>query len=139
MHPVARFSCFLALALLLSGCSPALFVRLLNATGDSITVSNTSSKKTLTIPPGTGADVSLHDPREQLFIRSSRALWSYSFREFYQPRWPLSLWEQHAGVMRIYARLDSRGRIYVWTPPGGSQAAHEIQQPTGFPLRPHET
>jgi hypothetical protein len=136
MRRIARVVCSLALIFQLSGCTPALFVRLFNATGESITVSKSRSTDVITIPAGTAADVPPFQLDERLLIRCSKHVWSYSMRDFYQPHWPLSLWEQHTGVMRTYARIDSRGRIYALALPAGSESPREIPQPPGFPMAP---
>jgi hypothetical protein len=52
--------------------------------------------------------------------------------DFYQPHWPLALWQQHMGVMRTYGRIDTGGRIYVLAPPSDGEQPHEIRQPDGF-------
>jgi hypothetical protein len=135
MHRTARVGCLLAIMFLLSGCTPALYVRLFNATGKLITVSKSRSNIT-TIAAGTAVDISPFQLDERLLIRCSNHFWSYPMRDFYQPHWPLALWEQHVGVMRTYARIDSRGRIYVLAPPEGSGQAREIPQPRGFPMLP---
>jgi hypothetical protein len=136
MRRIARVSCLLALMFQLSGCTPALFVRLFNATGESIAVSKSRSTDVITIPAGTVADVPPFQLDERLLIRCSKHVWSYSMRDFYQPHWPLSLWEQHPGVMRTYARVDSRGRIFALAPPNGRGSPREIPQPPGFPISP---
>jgi hypothetical protein len=139
MRSIVRLICLFVVLSLLSGCTPALYLRLFNATSDVITVTNTRTKNVTTIPPRTAVDISLYDPSERLIIHSSNHVWSYLLRDFYQPHWALSFWEQHAGVMRTYARIDARGRIYVWAPPADGQPAHEIPQPRGFPIQPQKT
>jgi hypothetical protein len=136
MHLIPRIGCLSALMFQLSGCTPALYVRLLNATGELIAVSMSRSTDVITIPVGAAADVPPFQLDERLLIRTSKRLWSYSMRDFYQPRWPLELWEQHPGVMRTYARIDSRGRIYALAPPKGREPPREIPQPRGFPMSP---
>ncbi len=136
MHRIARFLCLWTLTLLLSGCTPALYVHLFNATGESITVSKSRSTDVIMIPAGTAADVPPFQLDERLLIRGSKHVWSYSMRDFYQPHWPLSLWEQHPGVIRTYARVDSRGRIFALAPPNGREQPREISQPPGFPMSP---
>jgi hypothetical protein len=136
MHRIARLGCLFVLMSLLSGCTPALFVRLFNGTGELVTVSKSRSKDIITIPPGTAADVPPFQLDERLILRTSKHSWSSAMHDFYQPHWPLSLWEQHPGVMRTYARLDSRGRIYALAPPTGRETPREIPQPAGFPMSP---
>ncbi len=99
-------------------------------------MSKAQSKDITTIAVGTAADISPFQLDERLLIRTSKHLWSYSMRDFYQPHWPLALWQQHPGVMRTYARVDSRGRIYALAPPHGSEQPREIPQPHGFPMSP---
>src|SRR5262249_17538021 len=139
MCRVARFTWLLTLMFLVPGCTPALYVRLFNATGELITVSKTQSKDITTIAAGTAADISRFQLDERLVIRTSKHLWSYSMRDFYQPRWPLALWQQHPGVMRTYGRIDSVGRIHALAPPNDSEQPREIPQPHGFPLAPEKT
>jgi hypothetical protein len=136
MHRIVRFACLFPLLSPLSGCTPTLFVRLLNDTGELITVSKSRSPDVITIPVGASADVPPFQLDERLRIQTSKHLWSYSIRDFYQPHWPSQLWEQHAGVMRTYARVDSRGHIYALAPPNGRESRHKIPQPPGFPMSP---
>ncbi len=136
MQRLICYALLFAIMLVLSSCTPTLYVRLFNATAELITIGSTQSKEGTRIAPGTAADFSMFAPPNRLFICSSKHSWSYSMLDFYQPRWPLALWQQHAGVMRPYRRIVSAGRICALAPPVAGHLPREISQPAGFPIRP---
>ena len=41
-------------------------------------------------------------------------------------------------VMRAYAKINSRGRIYVFASPHDHETPDEIAQPAGFPVKPQK-
>jgi hypothetical protein len=97
----------LAAVLALTGCTPAEYVNLYNATGDAITILMEKSQRVVTIPPRTAADFSpAYIPDERVVIRTSKQSWSYSPRSLFAPP---SFVQQRMMVMRAFARIDSRG------------------------------
>ncbi len=134
MRTISRLLFLVALCVTLSGCTPAVYIRLYNATGDAITLTRSKSKGIVSIPPSTAADLStIFLSGERLVIRTPRYSWGYSLRDF---NVPLSLYQQHFGVMRGYARIDARGHIYMLAPPPDGERPRDIAQPAGFPLQP---
>ena len=128
----------LAAVLTLSGCTPAQYINLYNATGDTITIIMEKSHRDVTIPPRTSADFSLLlAPGERVVIQTSKHSWSYSLRSLLFAPGPFK--QQHLGVMRAFARIDSRGHIYLLAPPNDHDTPHETTQPAGFPVRPQKT
>jgi len=120
----------LALCALLSGCTPAVYLNLYNATDDSLTVARAQFRPIITIPPRTAADISLaYQAGERVLIRSSRHVWVYRPR-LLSP--PYSMYQHHSMVMRAFAKIDSRGEISMIVPAGS-------RQPEGFPVKPQKT
>jgi hypothetical protein len=137
MRALAHWTGLLSLAVMLSGCTPAVYIDLYNATGGETTLVKDRLKQAITIARNTSADFSLfYLPGERLVIRTSRSLWRYSFQDFHVLP---SLWQHGAlGTMRAYAKIDSRGRIYLLGPLRNGESPHEIAQPTGFPVTPQK-
>ena len=75
-------------------------------------------------------------PGERLLVRTATHVWAYSLRDLFVPQ---NLWEQHLGVMRGFARIDTRGRIFVLAPPRNTEPPRNIPQPAGFPVWPRKT
>jgi hypothetical protein len=127
----------LVLGFVLAGCSPADYVNLLNATGDQITVIMDKSQRVVTIPTGVSADFSLvFRQGDHLIIRTSKRSWTYSPRSLFAPP---SFLQSHTMVMRAFARIDGHGHIYLLTPPRNNGAPREIEQPSGFPVKPYRS
>jgi hypothetical protein len=72
MQRVAGSSVLFALTMLVSGCTPALYTRLLNATGELISVSNTATNDVAAIAPGAATDISIYDPHARSTSAPSR-------------------------------------------------------------------
>ena len=122
---------------LLSGCIPAVYIHLFNATGEQIIISKEKSKEVVTIAPNASADfTTFYLPPERLVIRTPKHSWRYAFTDL---RVPPSLYQQHAMVMRAFATIDSRGQISLLAPPDDHGTPHKIPQPNGFPVRPQKT
>ena len=116
--------------MLLSGCSPAVYLNLYNATDDTLTVTKAQFRPVVTIPPRTAADVSLaYQAGERVVIRSSRHTWVYRPR-LLSP--PYSMYQHHGMVMRAFATIDNRGEISMIVPPG-------TREPAGFHVKPQKT
>jgi hypothetical protein len=120
-------------ALLLSGCSPVLVMKLYNATGDTLTVTNPPFRKAVTISAGTAADVSIGT---DVLVRSSHYAWRYSQRLLIPPQ---PFFEKHTMLYRLFGKIDRRGDIYLFAPPGDHGAPQQTAQPVGFPVKPQKT
>jgi len=119
---------------LLAGCTPAVYMHLLNATGEQIIISKEKSTEVVTIAPNASADfTTFYLPPERLVVRTPKHSWRYAFSDL---RVPPSLYQQHAMVMRAFATIDSRGQIFLLAPPDDRGTPHKILQPNGFPIRP---
>jgi hypothetical protein len=127
----------LVVSSLLSGCIPAVYIHLFNATGEQIIISKEKSKEVVTIAPNASADfTTFYLPSERLVIRTPKHSWRYAFTDL---RVPPSLYQQHAMVMRAFAAIDSRGEISLLAPPHDDGMPHKIPQPNGFPVRRQKT
>ncbi|PYJ78155.1 MAG: hypothetical protein DME69_09170 [Verrucomicrobia bacterium] len=125
------------IALTLSSCSPAEYVHLFNATGEEIVITKDKSKEVVTIAPNASADFSpVYLPGERVLIRTSKHSWVYSPRTLFAPP---SFVQQHVMVMRAFARIDSRGQIFLLAPPQDHGTPRETAQPAGFPVKPQKT
>jgi hypothetical protein len=125
------------IAFILSSCTPADYVRLFNATGEEIVITKDKSKGVVTIAPNASADFSpVYLPGERILIRTSKHSWVYSPRSLFAPP---SFVQQHVMVMRTFARIDSRGQIYLLAPPQDHGTPQEAAQPVGFPVKPQKT
>jgi hypothetical protein len=122
----------LSLAMLLAGYSPGLVLHLYNETEDALTITNPPFHKVITIQPHTAADAGAIGGN--VLIRTSQNSWFYPQQKSAFP--PTSFYQQHTMLWRAFGRIDSRGRIYLLSPPRDGKAPHEIVQPSGFPLRP---
>jgi hypothetical protein len=132
----------------LSGCMPIWDIELYNDTGHDIVVNGASRlEKAIIIPQGTSKplDINAIESRqpEKVSIGSSTTSWSYPhLHQLFSSlvRTPSGLWRERGfpfGAFRSFARIDSRGRIYMLSPPqnnGGPQLL--ARQPAGFPLKP---
>jgi hypothetical protein len=128
---------FFGLVSLLSGCTPAVYIHLFNATAEQIVISKEKSTEVVTIAPNTSADfTTFYLPPERLVIRTPKHSWRYSFMDL---RVPPSLYQHHGMVMRAFATIDSRGQISLLAPPEDDGTPHKIPQPHGFPVRPEKT
>jgi hypothetical protein len=124
-------------ALMLSSCVPAEYIHLYNASGEEIIITKTKSKEVVTIAPNASADFTpFYLAGERLVIRTPKHSWQYSFAQF---RMPPSFYEQHLMVMRAFARIDSRGQLYLLIPPHDGGSPQETAQPPGFPVKPQKT
>jgi hypothetical protein len=126
------------LSLMLSGCTPAVYIEIYNGTGDVITVSTDSFPKAIAVAPNISAKLPLIYSQgqhlERLFVRTSHASWFYYFKSFHIPE---SSWKHGTlGTMRVYTILDSTRRIFLLTPPDGGAIPQRAQQPHGFPVSP---
>ena len=120
----------------LSSCTPADYVRLFNATGEEIVITKDKSKGAVTIAPNASADFSpAYLPGERILIRTSKHSSVYSPRGLFAPP---SFVQQHAMVMRAFARIDSRGQIYLLAPPQDHGTPQPTAQPAGFPVKPEK-
>ena len=128
-----------AACLLLSGCTPAVYLNIYNATEEALTITKPQFRRvlTITVAPHSAEDLPLsYQPGTQVVVRGSRHTWAYSPRSLFPPQ---SAYQQHTGVMRAFAKIDARGQIYLLAPPGDGGTPHEIPQPAGFPVRPEKT
>ena len=130
-------SLLIVAGLLLSGCVPADYLNLFNATGEEITVVMDKSQRAITIAPGAAVDFSpIHLPGERIVIRTAKRSWHYSPDRLFAPP---GFAQSHIMVIRAFARIDSRGRIYLLSPPRNRGAPQETAQPSGFPVNPSKT
>jgi hypothetical protein len=123
----------LVLLTLLSGCSPGLVLNLYNATGNTLTVTNPPFREAVTILPDTSADVSIGT---DVLVCSSRHAWQYSQRLLIPPR---HFFQQHTMLYRLFGKIDRRGDIYLFAPPGDHGTPQATTQPAGFPVKPQKT
>jgi hypothetical protein len=129
----------IATCLLLSGCTPAVYLNIYNATDATLTVVKPQFRHTLAIiiPPHEAADLPLtYQPGTRVVIRDSRHTWTYSPRSLFPPH---SAYQEHTITMRAFSKIDSRGRVYLLAPPSDHGAPKEISQPAGFPVIPEKT
>jgi hypothetical protein len=120
----------IALAMLLSGCSPAVYLNLYNATDDTLTIARAQFRPIITVPPHSAADLPLgYQVGEHVVIHSSRHIWTYSPGLLFPPQ---SMYQHHTMVMRAFAKIDRGGAISMIVPAGASQ-------PRGFPVKPQKT
>ena len=69
----------IALAMLLGGCSPAVYLKSYNATDDTFTIARAQFRPIITVPPHSAADLPLgYQAGEHVVIHSSRHIWTYS-------------------------------------------------------------
>ena len=124
----------IATCLLLSGCTPAVYLNIYNATDFTLTIAKAQFRPIITIPPHASADLPLsYQPGERVVINSARRSWTYSPRSLFPPP---SMYQQHTGVMRAFAKIDTHGQIYLLAPPAHGGSPRETPQPAGFPVRP---
>ncbi len=124
----------------LTSCVPLYDVSLLNDTGSDITVIMLGGiPEQVHIPRGSAAPVDILVARagqpEQFVVVSGSHRWPYSryMDTFGVPGY--SLREHRSfGAVRIHARIDSRGRVYLLSP-----TDLPVAQPTGFPITPNDT
>ena len=114
-----------ALSILLSSCTPGVFLNLYNATDETLSVSKAQSFTT--IPAHTAADISLgYQAGERVLIRGSHYAWVYRPHSLSPP---YTMFQHQGIVMRAFARINRHGEISIIVPAGA-------QQPEGFPVRP---
>ncbi len=126
-----------AAVLALGSCVPLYDVSLLNDTGRAITVIIPGARpEQIQIPRGAAAPIDILVARaglpEQFVVVSGSHRWHYSryMDTFGVPDY--SLREHRSfGAVRIHARIDSRGRVYLLSPTDS-----RVAQPAGFPLDP---
>ena len=126
-------------SVLLSGCTPAVYLNVYNATEETLTITKQQFRHVLTIviPPHSAEVLPLtYQPGTQVVVRGSRHGWTYSPRSLFPPQ---SMYQQHTGVMRALVKIDARGQIYLLAPPTDGGSPHETPQPAGFPVRPEKT
>ena len=125
--------------LFLSGCTPAVYLNIYNATDYTLTITKPQFRRVLSIsiPPHSAEDLPLsYQPGTQVVIQGPRHTWTYSPRSLFPPQ---SAYQQHIGVMRAFAKIDARGQIYLLGPPTDRGTPHEMSQPAGFPVKPEKT
>jgi hypothetical protein len=123
--------------MVLASCTPEYDVSLLNDTGSDITVVLSGSRtQQVRIPRGTAVPVGILFSRagqpEQFTIVGGSHRWRYSryIDTFGVPGDALR--EQRSfGAVRIHARIDARGRVYLLSPTDSP-----VSQPKGFPIYP---
>ena len=134
---VIRFLGSMAVVILLGSCTPIYDVSVLNDTGTDITVIMPGGRpEQVHIPRGTAAPVDIliaHAGQpEQFVVISGSRRWHYSryMDTFGVPGYAL---REHRsfGAVRIHARIDSRGRVYLLSPTDSP-----VPQPAGFPIQP---
>jgi hypothetical protein len=124
----------IATCLLLSSCTPAVYLNVYNATDSILTIAKAQFRPIVTIPPHASADLPLpYQPGERVVISSARRSWTYLPRSLFPPP---SMYQQHTGVMRAFARIDAHGQIYLLAPPADGGSPRETPQPAGFPVKP---
>jgi hypothetical protein len=129
----------LAACVVLCGCSPVVDAEFHNATGLPIIVTNVAQPTFhASIPPGGSAPVDVFVLRagspQEFTISAGRRLWVYRHRSIFLSSVGPGYWQ--LGPMdsrRVHVRVDSHGRIYLLSPPGGA-----VNQPSGFPIHPDE-
>jgi hypothetical protein len=134
---VVRFLGSVAGIMVLASCTPDYDISLLNDTGSDITVVLPGSRpEQVRIPRGTAAPVDIlfaHAGQpEQVIVVSGSQRWHYSryMDTFGVPGY--SLREHRSfGAVRIHARIDARGRVYLLSPTDSP-----VPQPKGFPIYP---
>jgi hypothetical protein len=134
---VVRFVGSVAAILVLGSCIPQYDVSLFNDTGsDIIAIMPGGRPEQFRIPLGASAPVGIlfaHAGQpEQFIVVGGSHRWHYSryMDTFGIPRYAL---REHRsfGAVRIHARVDSRGRVYLLSPTDSP-----VAQPTGFPIHP---
>jgi hypothetical protein len=134
---VIRLLGSLAAVIMLGSCTPIYDVSLLNDTGTDITIVMPGGRpEPVHIARGTAAPVDIliahaGQPEEFIVVSGSHR-WRYSryMDSFGAPGY--SVREHRSfGAVRIHARIDSRGRVYLLSP-----ADSPVAQPKGFPLHP---
>jgi hypothetical protein len=123
--------------MVLSSCVPLYDVSVLNDTGSDITVIMPVGRpEQIHIPRGAAVPVDLLVARagqpEQFVVVCGSHRWRYSryMDTFGVPGYPLRE-HRSLGAVRIHARIDSRGRVYLLSPTDSP-----VPQPAGFPLHP---
>ena len=127
----------LATCLVLSGCSPAVYLNIYNATESTLTIAKAQFRPTITIAPHASVDLPLsYQPGERIIISGPHHTWTYSPRSLFPPR---SMYQEHTMVMRAFARIDTHGHVYLLSPPVDGGSPRDIPQPAGFPVKPQKT
>jgi hypothetical protein len=127
----------IAVSVLLSGCTPAVYLNIYNATNSMLTIARAEFRPVITIPPHASADLPLAYQRgERIIISGAHHSWTYSPPSLFPPQ---SMYQQHMMVMRAFARIDSHGLIYLLLPPTNGGRPRDTSQPTGFPVKPQRT
>jgi hypothetical protein len=127
----------MAAVAMLGSCTPIYDVSLLNDTGTDITVIMPGGRaEQVRIARGTAAPIDIliaHAGQpEQFVVVSGPRRWHYSryMDTFGIPGY--SLREHRSfGAVRIHARIDSGGRVYLLSPTDSP-----VAQPAGFPIHP---